>query len=88
MAADLGGEAATASVWLPVSNTLALASVAPFSGYLTDLFGRRDITLFGAVVIIAGWAIVGSAHSFGQGVAGMALAGAGAGIGELTALAG
>jgi hypothetical protein len=37
---------------------------------------------------MAGLAIAGSAHSFGQGVAGLAISGAGAGIGELTALSG
>ena len=71
MAADLGGQAVSASSWLPVSNTLALASVAPFSGYLTDLLGRRNITLAGSVAIMIGLVIVGSAHSFGQGIVGM-----------------
>lgn len=32
--------------------------------------------------------ILGTAHHFGQGVAGLAIAGSGAAIGELTALAG
>lgn len=85
MAADLGG---VASVWLPVSNTLAVAAVAPFSGYLQDLVGRRNITLIGSVAIMLGCIIAGTAHTFGQGVTGLALAGAGAGIGELTALSG
>jgi hypothetical protein len=35
-----------------------------------------------------GCVVVGTAHSFGPAVAGMAIAGAGAGIGELTGLAG
>jgi MFS family permease len=88
MSADLGGKAITQSSWLPVCNTLAVASVAPFSGYLQDIFGRRTITLIGSLLIMAGLAIARSAHSFGQGVAGLAISGAGAGIGELTALAG
>lgn len=88
MSKDLGGKAITSSTWIPVCNTLAVASVAPFSGYMTDIFGRRNITLIGSVLIMAGIAIVGSAHSFGQAVAGMSIAGAGAGIGELTALGG
>lgn len=74
--------------WLPVSNTLAITAVAPFVGYLQDLLGRRNITLFGSVVIMVGIALIGSAHSFGQAVAGMAISGSGAGICELTALAG
>lgn len=37
---------------------------------------------------MVGLAVVGTAHSFGQAVAGMSISGAGAGIGELTALGG
>ncbi|SMR47418.1 unnamed protein product [Zymoseptoria tritici ST99CH_3D1] len=84
----LGGMALTATSWMPVANTLALASVAPFSGYLGDLFGRRNITMIGAGAIRVGIVIVATAHSFAQVVGGMALSGAGAGIGELTALSG
>lgn len=88
MAADLGGEALTSSTWIPVCNTLATAAIAPFSGHLTDLFGRRNITLIGSLLIMVGLAVVATAHSFAQAVGGMSLAGAGAGIGELTALGG
>jgi MFS family permease len=86
VAADVGG--ASKSSWLPVSNTLAIAAVAPFSGYLQDLIGRRNITLVGGLILIVGIILVGTAHRFGQAVTGMTLAGAGAGIAELTALAG
>ncbi|KAI1628072.1 major facilitator superfamily domain-containing protein [Exophiala viscosa] len=86
MEADLG--AAKVGSWLPVSNTLAITAVSPFVGYLQDLLGRREITLAGSIVIMVGIALIGSAHSFGQAVTGMTLAGAGAGICELTALAG
>ena len=74
--------------WLPVANTLAITAVAPFTGYLQDLVGRRQITLVGSVTICVGIALVASAKVFGQAVVGMAFAGAGAGICELTALAG
>src|ERR1700742_4817483 len=84
--ADLG--ATKVGSWLPVSNTLAITAVAPFVGYLQDLLGRRNITLAGSIVIMVGIALIGSAHSFGQAVTGMALAGGGAGVCELTALAG
>ncbi|KAF2099119.1 MFS general substrate transporter [Rhizodiscina lignyota] len=66
-----------ASGWLPTANTLAIASVAP----ATFLFS-------GAGLLCLGCLLLGTAHSFGQALAGMALAGAGAGIGELTGLAG
>lgn len=52
------------------------------------MFGKRYIALFGSVLICVGIVLVGVAKSFGVGVTGMALAGAGAGIGELTGLAG
>lgn len=85
---EAGLGAAGKGGWLVVCNTLAITAVAPFTGYLQDLVGRREITLIGSAVICVGIAVVGSAHSFGQGVTGMALAGAGAGVCELTALAG
>jgi hypothetical protein len=86
IAADIGG--AEASAWLSVSYALALSAVAPFCGYLQDLVGRRNITLGGGVSLMMGCIILATAHTFGQGVVGMSFAGAGAAIGELTALAG
>lgn len=74
--------------WLPTANTLAIAAVAPFVGYLQDLFGKRYIALFGAMLLCLGCVVLGTAHTFGQAVSGMSIAGAGAGIGELTGLAG
>ena len=74
--------------WLPVSNTLAIAAVTPFVGYLQDIIGRRHIALFGTLLLMVGCVLAATAHHFGQAVTGMAMAGAGAGIGELTALAG
>jgi hypothetical protein len=50
--------------------------------------GRRNITLVGCALLLIGIGLVGGARTFGQAVTGMALSGAGAGIGELTALAG
>lgn len=81
-------KAADTAVWLPVANTLAIAAVAPYTGYLQDLFGKRYIALFGALLICVGIILVGVAKDFATGVAGMAMAGAGAGVGELTGLAG
>jgi len=78
----------TNASWLPVSNTLAITAVAPFVGYLQDLVGRRNITLVGCILLMVGIALMGSTHSFGQAVVGMALGGAGAGICELSFLAG
>jgi len=86
IAADLN--MATNSSWLPVSNTLAITAVAPFVGYLQDLLGRREITLVGSVIIMVGLVLIGTAQNAGQAITGMALSGSGAGICELTALAG
>ncbi|KAJ9611234.1 hypothetical protein H2200_004417 [Cladophialophora chaetospira] len=86
IAADIGG--VEASAWLAVSYALALSAVAPFCGYLQDLVGRRNITLGGGLMLMMGCIVLATAKSFGAGVVGMGFAGAGAAIGELTALAG
>jgi MFS family permease len=89
MSQDLG--TTDRSVWIPVCNTLVLAAVSPFAGYLQDLFGRRNITLGGSLAIMVGIVLIGTAKSqtgFAQAIAGMCLAGAGAAVGELTALSG
>lgn len=86
IAADVGG--VSAGSWLPVSYTLAAAVPIPFCGYLQDIFGRRFIALGATLTVIIGAIVMGTAHTFAQGVAGMALSGAGAGIAELSALAG
>lgn len=83
---DVGG--ATITSWLPTSYALALASLAPFSGYLQDVFGRRYIAMSGAATLCVGLILIGTAHTIGQAIAGMAISGVGAAIGELTALAG
>ncbi|OCT44607.1 putative major facilitator superfamily transporter [Cladophialophora carrionii] len=85
VASDLGS---ASTGWLPVSNSLALAAVCPFCGYLQDMFGKRNISILGSILILVGTIVTATAHSFAQAVAGMTIAGAGASIGELTALAG
>ncbi|OAL21416.1 hypothetical protein AYO20_11381 [Fonsecaea nubica] len=85
IAADLGS---ASTGWLTVANSLALAAVCPFCGYLQDMFGKRNISILGCVMILVGLIVTATAKTFGQGVAGMAVAGGGAAIGELTALAG
>lgn len=85
IAADLG---ALSVGWIPTSNSLALAAMCPFCGYLQDMFGKRNICILGCICIMTGIIITATAQSFAQGVAGMTLAGAGAAVGELTALAG
>lgn len=85
IAADLGPRA---PAWLPVSYSLALAGVSPFCGYLQDLLGRRYVTLSGGLILLIGCITMATAQTFRAGVVAMTLAGAGAAIGELTAVAG
>ncbi|KAK4557095.1 hypothetical protein LTR86_006076 [Recurvomyces mirabilis] len=59
--------------WIPVANTFAIAAVCPFVGYMQDLFGKRYIALFGALLLCTGCAVLGSAHSLAQVLAGMVL---------------
>lgn len=86
IAADVGGSAV--ETWMPISYSLVLAAIAPFCGYLQDLLGRRYITLVGGVVLCVGIVVVATAHSVAVAITGMSVAGGGAAIGELTALAG
>ena len=58
--ADIGGE--DRWIWFVIANLLALASVCPFVGSMSDLMGRRNIALFGATLIIIGTVIASTAH--------------------------
>jgi hypothetical protein len=50
--------------------------------------GRRYVALIGAALVCIGMIIVGTAHRMDVAIGGMAVAGAGAGLGELVAAAG
>ncbi|PQE05904.1 MFS drug efflux pump protein [Rutstroemia sp. NJR-2017a BVV2] len=82
---DLGG--ADRWTWFVLANLLALAAVCPFVGALSDLLGRRWVAMTGAGLIVIGMIVCSTAHSMNTFIGGMAIAGAGAGINELTALA-
>ncbi|KAI9760948.1 MAG: hypothetical protein M4579_001324 [Chaenotheca gracillima] len=82
---DIGG--ADRWIWFVLANLLALAAVCPFVGSLSDLMGRRVVALMGAAFIVVGMIVSSTAHSMNIFICGMALAGVGAGINELTALA-
>jgi MFS family permease len=73
--------------WFVLGNLFALGAVCPFVGSLSDLFGRRYVALFGATLLILGNIITSTAHTMNTFIGGMAIAGAGAGINELTSLA-
>jgi len=70
-----------------LGNLLSLAAVCPFVGSISDLIGRRYVSLIGAASIVLGMIICSTAHSMNVFIGGMVFAGIGAGINELTALA-
>jgi Na+/melibiose symporter-like transporter len=74
--------------WMLTANTLAVAAICPFVGYLTDLIGRRWVCVFGTLCLIVGSIVMGTAHSLGAAIAAQAVGGIGAGICELTAITG
>ncbi|KAK3393041.1 putative efflux pump protein [Podospora didyma] len=75
-------------VWFVTANLLATAAISPFVGALSDLVGRRYVAIAGSVFIIAGQIVCGTAYTMDIFIGGMALTGIGAGINEITALAG
>ena len=66
---------------------LALAGVCPFVGSISDILGRRYVAIIGATLIIIGVIVASTAQAMNPFIGGMTIAGAGAGINELTALA-
>ncbi|CRG86226.1 Putative HC-toxin efflux carrier TOXA [Talaromyces islandicus] len=82
---DIGG--ADRWVWFVLANLLALAGVCPFVGSLSDLFGRRYVAILGSLLVCIGIVVSSTAKNMNVFIGGMAIAGAGAGINELTALA-
>ncbi|KAL9131146.1 MAG: hypothetical protein Q9217_000847 [Psora testacea] len=82
---DIGGT--DRWIWFVLANLLGLAAVCPFVGSLSDLMGRRYVAVLGACLIIIGVIVSSTAQTMNIFIAGMAIAGAGAGINELTALA-
>ncbi|KAI9370659.1 fungal trichothecene efflux pump [Aspergillus egyptiacus] len=83
--ADIGG--VDRWVWFVLANLLALAGVCPFVGSLSDLIGRRYVALIGVTLVTIGSIVCSTAETMNVFIAGMAIAGAGAGVAELTALA-
>ena len=83
---DIGG--VDRWIWMIIGNLIALAAVAPFTGAISDLIGRRYVAIAGSVLIIIGMCVSSTAHTMNHMIAGMTIAGAGAGINELTAIAG
>ncbi|KAH8695073.1 putative MFS drug efflux pump [Talaromyces proteolyticus] len=73
-------------IWFVLANLLALAGVCPFVGSLSDLIGRRYVALIGSALLCIGVIVSSTANTMNVFIGGMAIAGAGAGANELTAL--
>jgi MFS family permease len=82
---DIGGS--DRWIWFVLGNLLALAGVCPFVGSMSDLLGRRYVAIMGAAILVLGSVLATAAQTMGMFIAGTTIAGAGAGICELTALA-
>jgi MFS family permease len=81
---DIGG--VDRWTWFILGYLFALGAICPFVGSLSDLFGRRYVALFGALLLIIGNVVTATAHSMNVFIGGMVINGAGAGLCELTAL--
>ncbi|KAH6970586.1 fungal trichothecene efflux pump-domain-containing protein [Ilyonectria sp. MPI-CAGE-AT-0026] len=83
---DIGGT--DRWVWFITANLICLAAICPFVGALSDILGRRYVVIMGSLFIIVGQIVCTTAHTMNVFICGMALSGVGAGINELTAIAG
>jgi len=84
--ADIGGQ--TSFAWLAISYTLSLAAIAPFAGAISDLIGRRYVSLLGCTLVMVGMIIVGKSARMPVAIGGMAIVGTGAGLSEVIGTAG
>ncbi|KAF2151602.1 MFS general substrate transporter [Myriangium duriaei CBS 260.36] len=74
-------------VWATIAYFIPVAALCPFVGIFSDLFGRKQVGLFGQLLLIIGPVVVSTAHSMNVVIGGMVISGAGAGLNELIALA-
>ncbi|KAJ6786844.1 hypothetical protein PWT90_10660 [Aphanocladium album] len=85
---DIGGSTNGRWVWMVIGYLIPNAALCPFVGALSDLFGRKWVAAFGQVLLIIAPVVVSTAHAINTAIAGMVIAGLGAGLNELIALAG
>ncbi|KAK4616312.1 Trichothecene efflux pump TRI12 [Fulvia fulva] len=75
-------------IWLVVGYLIPVSAICPFVGALSDIFGRKAVASFGQVLLVIGPIVVCTAHHINVAIGGMVIAGLGAGLNELIALAG
>ncbi|OAA75849.1 Major facilitator superfamily domain, general substrate transporter [Akanthomyces lecanii RCEF 1005] len=85
---DIGGSTNGRWVWMVIGYLIPNAALCPFVGALSDLFGRKWVAAFGQVMLLIAPVVVSTAHTINTAIAGMVIAGLGAGLNELIALAG
>src|SRR5438045_9141728 len=86
MVDDIGGE--KSYTWLGIANSLATAAIAPATGAISDLIGRRYVLLCGSALVIIGMFIVGLAGRMDVAIGGMAITGIGGAFEVLMGAAG
>lgn len=75
------------SVWFLSAPGVAMGALAPFVGPLADLFGRKNIFLFGIIAAVVGCIVAATTPTGGGFVVSQAIIGIGAVIEELMAIA-
>ncbi|KAF2767092.1 MFS general substrate transporter [Teratosphaeria nubilosa] len=84
---DVGG-AGGRWLWMVVGYLIPVSALCPFVGALSDLMGRKKVAAIGQVLLIIGPIVVSTSHQINTAIGGMVIAGLGAGLNELIALAG
>ncbi|KAK0384869.1 hypothetical protein NLU13_7347 [Sarocladium strictum] len=85
---EIGGSTNGRWVWMVIGYLIPNAALCPFVGALSDLIGRKWVAAFGQVALVVGPVVVSTSHSINIAICGMVIAGLGAGLNELIALAG
>ncbi|KAL9112590.1 MAG: hypothetical protein Q9227_003161 [Pyrenula ochraceoflavens] len=85
IAIDLGS--VDRAIWLLVSQIIPVAGISPFVGTITDLLGRKGITLLGLLLTIGSMVILGTAPNLTNAIVAQVIGGIAIGIQLLTAVA-
>lgn len=75
------------AIWLIVSQFITIGSTVPFVGPVTDLLGRKRITLFSLCLVVISMILLGTTQTIAGAIAAMVLSGMAIGIQLLTSIA-
>lgn len=76
------------TIWILVSQLIAIGAIAPFVGTLSDLLGRKAIVLVSLGLTVIGMIVTGTAPHIGALLVGQVITGLSIGIQLLTTIAG